>query len=376
MNLNRFLIVCVGILVLSCKSKTSDEDITKSLEESNQWVHYKAETSQKDKHIVLVSGDEEYRSEEALPQLAKILSKHHGFDCTVLFAQDPEYPGDINPNYRFNIPGLHLLEKTDLVIWFTRFRELPETQMQHLNNYLMKGKPIFGIRTATHAFNFEDKTHPFMHYGWNYEGEIDNWKLGFGKRILGETWYTHHGNHKEQSTRGIIPNESKNHPILNGIEDGAIWGATDVYGVRKPLGEGAQVLVLGKSIDRSDAFDESDLFYGMRETDTVSAKISGPVDNSYNPNEVMPPLVWVNSYQINNGKKGQSITSTIGAASDLLDEDVRRLFVNSSYYLLQLQVPEFSKVDTVNSYKPSQFGFHDDKHWRELDLKVSDFHEN
>ena len=39
-------------------------------------------------NIVLVSGDEEYRSEEALPQLARILSKTHGFNCTVLFAQD------------------------------------------------------------------------------------------------------------------------------------------------------------------------------------------------------------------------------------------------------------------------------------------------
>ena len=46
------------------------------------------------KRIVLVSGDEEYRSEEALPQLAKILSIRHGFDTVVLFGQDPvEWPG-------------------------------------------------------------------------------------------------------------------------------------------------------------------------------------------------------------------------------------------------------------------------------------------
>jgi hypothetical protein len=40
------------------------------------------------KHVVLVSGDEEYRSEEGLPQLGKILAKRHGFKCTVLFAVD------------------------------------------------------------------------------------------------------------------------------------------------------------------------------------------------------------------------------------------------------------------------------------------------
>src|SRR4249920_2201551 len=50
----------------------------------------------KGKSIVLVSGDEEYRSEEALPQLARILAKHHGFTCTVLFAIDKE-TGEIDP---------------------------------------------------------------------------------------------------------------------------------------------------------------------------------------------------------------------------------------------------------------------------------------
>src|ERR1700693_949009 len=77
----------------------------------------------KGKHIVLISGDEEYRSEEALPQLGKILSKHHGFKCTVLFAIDPK-DGTINPNKNNNIPGLEALTTADLMIIFTRFRDL------------------------------------------------------------------------------------------------------------------------------------------------------------------------------------------------------------------------------------------------------------
>src|SRR5437868_15361204 len=59
----------------------------------------------KGKRIVLVSGDEEYRSEETLPQLARILARRHGFDCTVLFAIDPQ-TGTINPNVTDNVPGL------------------------------------------------------------------------------------------------------------------------------------------------------------------------------------------------------------------------------------------------------------------------------
>ena len=61
------------------------------------WVVYEGgDGPGKGKHVVLVSGDDEYRSEELLPQLGKILAKRHGFKCTVLFAIDPA-TGTINP---------------------------------------------------------------------------------------------------------------------------------------------------------------------------------------------------------------------------------------------------------------------------------------
>ena len=50
----------------------------------------------KGKHVVLLAGDHEYRSEESLPALARILAKHHGFKCTVLFNTDPK-TGEITP---------------------------------------------------------------------------------------------------------------------------------------------------------------------------------------------------------------------------------------------------------------------------------------
>src|SRR5512147_1583650 len=93
----------------------------------------------KGKHIVLVSGDEEYRSEEALPQLGKILAAQHGFKCTVLFAIDPK-TGEINPNVNNNIPGLEALKTADLMIIATRFRNLPDDQMQHIASYVESGK--------------------------------------------------------------------------------------------------------------------------------------------------------------------------------------------------------------------------------------------
>ncbi|HEY0549200.1 MAG TPA: hypothetical protein VGF13_06325, partial [Verrucomicrobiae bacterium] len=54
---------------------------------AKDWVEYEGKSGQ-GKHIVFLAGDEEYRSEEALPQLAKILAQRHGFKCTVLFSVD------------------------------------------------------------------------------------------------------------------------------------------------------------------------------------------------------------------------------------------------------------------------------------------------
>lgn len=362
------------VVVAACKQKSSNDSSFQTLLDTPQlWVNYNAKVTSKAKKILLVSGDEEYRSEEALPQLAKILSEHHGFNCTVLFAQDPDSPGIIDPNYRFNIPGLQLLKEADLVIWFTRFRELPPNQIQHLEDYLKAGKPVLGIRTATHAFNIENKDHPFVHYSWNYQGEKEDWHLGFGKRILGETWYMHHGDHKQQSTRGVFSRVEASHPILNGIDSGDIWGATDVYGIRTPISENARVLVYGQSIERAGDFDENDLFYGMRETDSLLAKLSGPDNNRYDPNKEMPPIAWLNQYQLPDESQGHSFTSTIGSSTDMLDDEVRRLLVNASYHLLDLEVPELADISLVGEYNPNQFGFHDDAHWENLKLKVADF---
>jgi hypothetical protein len=370
-----YFLILVFLFTISCKDKKQQEtkdDII--VDKTMEWLYFEGEERfNKMKNIVLISGDEEYRSEEMLPQLAKILSQKHGFNCTVLFAQDVAQPGFVNPNYSFNIPGLKHLQQADLVILFTRFRALPTEQMHFFEGYLKEGKPIIGIRTATHAFNFEDKEHPFFHYGWSYNGEKQDWKLGFGKKILGETWYTHHGNHKHQSTRGIINIELQTHPILTGIEDGAIWGPTDVYGIRTPISDDTQVLVYGKSILREGDYNEDDIFYGMKELDTIAATLAGPEGKTYNPNKKMPPIVWLKSYQIENGKQGKSLTSTIGAATDFLDEEVRFLLVNASYYLLDEEITQIPDVGLVGEYNPSKFGFHDDEYWKEKRLRVQDF---
>jgi hypothetical protein len=100
------------------------------------------------KTVVLIAGDDEYHSEQMMPQFAEILEKRQGFRCTELFSRNVQ-TGQIDPHARGNIPGLAALEKADLLILFTRFRDLPDEQMKYFVDYVESGKPIFGIRTAT-----------------------------------------------------------------------------------------------------------------------------------------------------------------------------------------------------------------------------------
>ena len=288
----------------------------------------------KGKQVVLVSGDEEYRSEEALTQLAKILATHHGFDCTVLYAIDPK-TGEINPNEQQNIPGLEALRDADLMVIATRFRNLPDEQMKEIDDYLRAGKPVIGMRTATHAFNVPNDR-AYARYGWNHKGE--GFPQGFGRQVLGETWINHHGHHGKESTRGLIVPDAKEHPILRGIGDGEIWGPTDVYGVRLPLPGDAKPLVLGQ------------VLAGMTpDSEPVTGK----------KNEPMMPVAWTKTYAIEGGPIGRVFTTTMGAATDLAAEGTRRMLVNACYWAVGLEdaIPTKSCVDLVGSFEPTPFGF-------------------
>ena len=363
------VIIC---LFLSCQTQDSSQESNNEIASVApvEWLSFGE--SNAGPNIVLVSGDEEYRSEEALPQLAKILANHHGFKCTVLFAQDPEVPGIVDPNFTGNIPGLNALEAADLMILFTRFRALPDEQMSYIEAYLQAGKPVIGIRTATHAFNFKDTTNTWSHWGNYNEKEGSSWDGGFGRLVLGERWYTHHGHHKHQSTRGLIAAESANHPIVSGIVEGEIWGPTDVYGVRLPLPGDSQHLIMGQVVNAAGEYDENDPFYGLKPTDNEVASNNPASDEPYNPNDPMMPIAWIKSYSLPDGKKGTAFTSTIGSSTDMTNAAVRRLFVNASYFLLNKEVPEESEVGLVGDFTPSAYNFHKDEYWDKKNLKIVD----
>lgn len=318
--------------------------------ESTPWLSFQGSENKpgSGKKVVLIAGDEEYRSEEALPQLAKILSKHHGFDTTVLFSIDPE-TGLIDPNNSHNIPGMHFVKDADLVIIATRFRQLPDWSMQYFVDYLKAGKPVIGLRTATHAFAYGGGSDSkFADWSWN----SSKWPGGFGQQVLGETWVSHHGKHGSQSTRGVIHPGAESNPILRGVKD--VWGPTDVYGIQH-LPKDATILLDGQVLE------------GMKPD-------SKPVEGSVN--DPMMPLAWLKDYQVPGGKPGQAFCTTMGAATDLPCEDFRRLIVNAAYYLTGLkdQIPEKADVAIVGKFEPSMFGFRKEPgYWKQQNLTPATF---
>ncbi len=320
----RLVIAVVGLCVFSIAVGRADEESV---------IRYQGgDGPGRGKQVVFVSGDEEYRSEEGLPQLAKILAVRHGFTCTVLFAIDRR-DGTINPNVRDNIPGLEALRTADLLVLLTRFRDLPDDQMRYIAEYVESGRPVIGLRTATHAFDIKPgKT--FARYGW----QSKEWEGGFGRQVLGETWINHHGHHGQESTRGIIAMGMKDHPILRGIADGEIWGPTDVYAVRLPLPGDSRPLVLGQVLQGMHAGDPP----------VVGKK-----------NDPMMPVAWIKTFASPSGKTARVFATTMGASQDLASEGLRRLVVNACYWAVGMEneIPQKSNVELVGDYRPTKFGF-------------------
>jgi hypothetical protein len=296
------------------------------------WVTYQGKTGPgQGKHIVFLAGDEEYRPEEGLPMLAKILAVRHGFKCTVGFTLNPA-DGTIDPLNQTNMPGIAALDSADLCVLGLRFREFPDPQMKHFVDYVNAGKPIIALRTSTHAFNYNrNKTSPYAKYDCN----STDWPGGFGQQVLGETWVNHHGNHGSESTRGVVNEAYKNHPVVRGVA--AIWCPTDVYTVSH-LPKDATVLVWGQVLS------------GMKPTDP-------PVEGA--KNHPMMPVAWLRDYKGESGKTSRVFTTTMGAAVDLEDENLRRLLINAAYWAVGLEkkIPAKSDVNYVGEYKPGWFGY-------------------
>jgi hypothetical protein len=286
------------------------------------------------KHVVFLSGDEEYRGEEALPMLAKILSRRHSFRTTVLFALDPD--GTINPNNQKSLAGSEALDSADLIVMALRFRNWPEADMRRFERAYLAGTPIVALRTSTHAFNGFAADSPWASWNYNRAG-------GWGERVLGETWVSHWGRHKIEATRGVFEPSAKAHPLLRGIT--SIYGDTDVYEAYPP--PDAEILVRGVVLQTLDRGSPPADYRKRRASDKVEQGVNDPA----------MPIVWTRAHRNEQGRTNRVLTTTLGSATDLEDEGTRRLIVNGVYWGLGLSVPERADVTYVDPYAPSFYGF-------------------
>ncbi len=278
----------------------------------------------KGKHIVFLAGDHEYRSEESLPALARIMAKHLGFKCTVLFDIDAD--GNIGAGEPQNIPGMEALDSADLAVVFLRFQHLPAEQMKHFDDYLKRGGPVVGMRTATHAFKI-DAADPFAKYSFNFKGA--DYVSGFGHQVLGQTWVGHYGTNHKQSTRIAVVPEKASHPILRGVKD--VWVQAGAY-VGKPTD--GDILTMAQPLN------------GMTP--------DSPADSTKPPQ----PSEWTRTYKSASSKVGRVFTSLYGTSEDITNEGYRRLLVNGCLWALSMddKITPTLDIALVGAATPNTFG--------------------
>jgi Trehalose utilisation len=280
------------------------------------------------KHVVLISGDEEYRSEEGLPMLAKILSERQGFQCTVLFSTDAD--GTINPNKSESLGKPEALDTADAIVTLIRFRKWPDAAMKHFDDAILRGVPIVALRTSTHSFQLPDSS-SFKAYN------------NYGKEVLGEGWVAHWGNHKSEATRGMIEPDSKNSPLLQGVAD--LFATTDVYEAHPPVD--AKILVRGQVLAGMKPTDAPAAYEKKRSNDQQTQDVNSP----------MIPIAWQRVVKNTAGKTNKVLCTTLGAATDLANEDLRRLIINGVLWGAGVVIPTKTNVTLVGDYHPSTYDF-------------------
>jgi hypothetical protein len=328
-SLRKALAVCCALLMMLGVGCASAQH---SVPDSPLWLTYKGGAGPgHGKHIVLIAAEQEYRSEQSMPMLAKILSEHHGFDCTVLFALNKD--GLVDPTMKtraddksvvHNIPGFEFVRTADLVILFTRFITLPDADMRAFIEYLDSGKPLIGIRTANHGFLGD---FPYV---------VGGKPVRFGEDVLGGTFLDHHGKWHADSTRGIVVEAQRNNPILIGVDD--IWGPSDVYRTYPEGGclpAGCTALVYGQPL------------------------LGRSHDDAPNPEKEPLPVAWTKTWTGSAGKTARVFHLTMGSGADFKSAGLRRLTINAAYWCLGCEdrISAKSSVDCVGPYEPLDTGF-------------------
>jgi len=205
---------------------------------------------------------------------------NYGLRCEVL--QGSTADGVAESHY---ISGMEALDKADLVVVFVRRRAFPAEQMKHLSDYLASGKPLIGLRTASHAFDARGDG-PKGHFEWPR----------FDPEVLGGNYHGHYG---RGPTTTVTPVDgAKGHPILGGVQ--VPFESTASLYQASPLAESATALLIG----------------------TI-------------PGEKPEPIAWTNRY-----KKSRVFYTSLGSVEDFENPQFRRMLVNAAFWAMDKPLPK------------------------------------
>lgn len=260
--------------------------------------------------------------------LAKILSRRHGFKCTVLFPTGPD--GTINPNQSDSLGKPEALDSADAIVTSLRFRKWPDEVMKHFDEAIQRGVPVVGLRTSTHSFQLPDSS-AFKRYN------------SYGETVLGEGWVNHWGRHKVEAARGVIETAASQDPLLRGVDD--VFVDTDVYEAYPPAD--ATILLRGQVLKGMDPKDPPAAYEKQRASDKQTQDINTP----------MMPVAWHREVENAAGKTNRILCTTMGAATDLTNEGLRRLVVNGVFWGTGIEVPAKADVTLVGEYHPARYEF-------------------
>jgi len=255
-------------------------------------------------HAVLVVGTHHYTPQKSMPGFAAELERL-GFRTTVVNpAWDPEKD-------KRGLPGLEALKTADVGVFFIRFLKLGDDQLKHITDFVESGKPVVGLRTTTHGFNYP-KGHPQA-----------AWNDGFGRDVFGTPYLIHlNGKSDIQIAKG-----AGKHPILTGVSGEWESPGTLYLTKRQP---GTEPLLMGtgrtKAGKRTNQFGTHDLKAEM--TDVVA-------------------WTWKNQWG------GRVFTSSLGHLGDFDVPQSMRVMVNGVFWAAGQPVPAAdTPIRTLNKKAP------------------------
>jgi len=223
-------------------------------------------------HVAFIVSDDHYDADKTLPQFAQLLRERYGCYCTVLHGQGTA-----------DIPAMDELEAADCVVVYVRRLALPRAELDKLRRYVAAGKPLVGMRTASHAFSLRGKPGPEA---------SDQWPE-FDAEVLGGNYHGH-GSNEAGTDVAVVAG----HPILDGVNPLRWHSAGSLY-YTSPIAADATLLMTGSLGDQVE------------------------------------PLTWTRSY-----RGGRVVYTGLGHPEDFDDPQFVKLLINIIHWAMDRPVRE------------------------------------